>query len=174
VLPSQPLSRGSAEAAIVDHSGQVQIRGRGGNRSRRKTTGLGGEMDRAMASGVVVDGEKQQSDETDAWPWRLVPTCRSHARIFRRWPCAHWLCPLGRPDPLFYFGHVAIYLCYVLCNICTLSPMHHYQNPIRGKSARHGHGISTRRRCASIPRLKVAQLASDVFVTRPYLGQARS
>jgi hypothetical protein len=118
VLPSQPLSRGSAEAAIVDHSGQVQIRGRGGNRSRRETTGLGGEMDRAMASGVVVDDEKQQSDETDAWPWRLVPTCRSHARIFRRWPCAHWLCPLGRPDPLCYFGHLAIYLCY--CTYCVI------------------------------------------------------
>lgn len=67
VLP-QPVDRGCAEAAGVDHAGQVQVRGHGRNRSRRELRPC-----RAMegAGGVVVMTSSASLRRRDA-AWREV------------------------------------------------------------------------------------------------------
>jgi hypothetical protein len=103
--PSQPLSRRSAEAARVDHSGQVPIRGRGGNRSRRGLRPSVGEGD-GYGERCGVDDGKQQSDEAalgpGGWFRHVDPTRACSGAHLTLIGCVH------SQDPLFYFRRVAI------------------------------------------------------------------
>jgi hypothetical protein len=171
--PSQPLSRRSAEAARVDHSGQVPIRGRGGNRSRRGLRPSVGEGD-GYGERCGVDDGKQQSDEAalgpGGWFRHVDPTRACSGAHLTLIGCVH------SQDPLFYFRRVAIITVVRLStSLLDITKSRMLQNPYETAMPAASTkklacstrlcALPTRRRCTAIPRINAVQ-ASEIFVTR--------